>query len=393
MAVCNIFNNLTENTNSFLLFSQYTDDLNKMTTSPALYRVVPSKFIVLKLENLSDLPNILMKDYENGVAYIKQNQTDYDVNISKNLFWNTLFSKKILNTTATENTPSTISEIKYCGSIDIQSFEQQNGMGYSEIYCWIPNDAKETSYEVSYLGDSQQVVFTDKWLCGFTEQDQANTTIDLSVSGEIIYLPDRQWIMAFEDDLDNQGVTSNTVDSNMFDFNSIIVLYNIEYLNSDGTIGTLYSDIPMGIWICNQADSIKKFVSNEDIYNQGTSYGLRILSRFTPTPNNDTIKNVDINLESGEDLAGYSRVMSGFADINSQISALLKDMYNYYQTPKELLAIFKNSRVNVPYIKYIDNIPYWFVNGRCLNIKATGDESSILPASETDIMNTINKLL
>lgn len=375
MAVCNIFNNLIENTNNFLLFSQYTEDLGKMTTAPALYRVVPSKFLALNI-NTENIAELLMKKYENGCAYIRSNYTPdifSFVNIAKNLLWNMLFSENILTTEVQDDTPASyIPQIKYCGTIDIQSYEQDSGMGYSEIYCWIPNDAMETHYECSKIGDSQEIICNDQWLSGFTASDQEKTTIDLSIDNEIIYLPDRQYVMSFENEQSDQGLNSVVIKSNYFEFNSILILYDIEYINSDGIIGKLYTDIPLGLWINENSELIKKFVSNEDIYGQGTSYGLKILSRFTPTPNNDTIKNVDIKIENNENLADYSRVMSGFADINTQISSLLKTLYDYYQTPKELLAIFKNSRVNVPYIKYINEIPYWFVNGRCLNVRADG---------------------
>ena len=63
--------------------------------------------------------------------------------------------------------------------------------------------------------------------------------------------------------------------------------------------------------------------------------------------------------------------MSGFSQLTVQMQEMLEEIYKLHQVPKEMLAIFKNSRVNVPYIKEVDGVSYWFVNGRCLGVPAT----------------------
>ena len=437
MAVCNLFKTLTKETGEFLLFSQYTDDLARMTTSPGLYRVVPSKFLALSLayqeeetidpccypappadilkviSNLegtpieigdlivknkysttasasevfavpdplaeaddipSQLPLYLMQEYENGCCVLRDDQKGWNPEISKNLFWNMMFDRGYLTSNRDSvETASYIPQIKWVGSIDIQSYREVSGLGYAELYCWIPTDAQETRYEVSRLGNSSQVVCTDTYLRGWGADDQAATEVDLTLPGPVTYLPERQWVMSFEEDLDNQGIINRPVeDSTSFSFNSIIVLYNVECLQSDGTIEKLYTDIPMGLWWCGDQKLITKYTSNEDIFGQGTSYGLRILSRFTPTPAADTLKLVSSSVEGGEDLNGFSTVMTGFSQLTIQMTQMLDEIYRLHQVPKELLAIFKNSRVNVPYIKEIDGVNYWFVNGKCTGVRATG---------------------
>ena len=54
MAVCNLFKELTKATGEFLLFSQYTDDLAHMSSSPGLWRAVPAHFLAMDLASPSD---------------------------------------------------------------------------------------------------------------------------------------------------------------------------------------------------------------------------------------------------------------------------------------------------------------------------------------------------
>ena len=50
-----------------------------------------------------------------------------------------------------------------------------------------------------------------------------------------------------------------------------------------------------------------------------------------------------------------------------KMDQIVNKTYNDGQNYKDLLAIFKNQRVNVPYIKYINGEKYWFVNGRLVD--------------------------
>ena len=112
MAVCNLFKKLTKNTGTFLLFSQYNEDLTKMVTQPGSYRVAPSRFIALDVnyKNLgvegSDLnvivPQILQNNFENGCAYLRsvyegEFESKWTPEISKNLFWNTLLDSGLIH--------------------------------------------------------------------------------------------------------------------------------------------------------------------------------------------------------------------------------------------------------------------------------------------------------
>lgn len=171
MAVCNIFNKLSKNTGNFLTFSQYSEDLTKGATQYEAYRVVPSKFIVMDVDynkisqtlnsfysddegkslltgDLNqDLPRYFRDYYENGCAYLRSNYNgDWNPKLSANMFWNTLYKANMLTTTENENLNYFINEVRYIGDINIQSYDEKSGEGYSEIYCYIPSEAKAYKY-------------------------------------------------------------------------------------------------------------------------------------------------------------------------------------------------------------------------------------------------------
>ena len=50
MAVCNIFSPLSNPTGNFLMFSNYTDDMNRYRVQDSKYRVAPSKFYAVDVD-------------------------------------------------------------------------------------------------------------------------------------------------------------------------------------------------------------------------------------------------------------------------------------------------------------------------------------------------------
>ena len=422
MAICNLFQKLTKDTGTFLQFSQYSEDLTRMLSGSNLYKVVPSKFVAANINYKTDnsdadwnteFPKTLQNYFENGCAVLKE-QIEWNPEYSRNLFWNYMFGQGYLSTQQSSDGYQYVPQIKYVSTIDLMSYEQWEGMGYNEIYCYISNDALPQNYGVSKLQGASVYECNDTYIQGFDESD--SIALDGTLVPPTNYVYGRQWVMSFESDLQNQGVQTfpNTTDTNYFEINTIIVLYDIMVQDGD-TMQTIYWDIPMGIYlpgtianVKNDADLnetetqeegtvhnfVTKYISNADIYGAGTSYGLRICSRFTPTPNNDTIQTVDIHVESDQN-AALCRVLAGMSDLQTQMSEIVLDVYKENQASKELLAIFKNSRTNVPYIKEVNGIKTWFVNGRSLD--ATIDEisgtgvSECIPATKSEIQHTIDE--
>lgn len=377
MAICNVFNKLTKVTGTFLTFSQYLEDLTKWNTESTYYRVVPSKFVALELptgdigSNI-DLPKKLQDFFENGCSIYRMKLKDgisiWEPSHSSNLFWNTMFDIMGVNDS---NTSKTIPCIKYVGDINLQSYNEHDGMGYSEIYCHIPNDAPQYiySYEIKNISNYELISRNDGSLIEGYQEGELNgwEKINASdVNGEIKYNINNQYNFSWSDS--SLATEKLNPDPISYQINSIIVLYDI--YNKDEKI---YEDIPLGLYITGIYDengeiqnSITKYVCNEDIYNSGTSYGLRICSRFIATPYSDNyiVKNVEL------DNCGYSdtaMVLTKIAESQSKMDEIVSKAYDCYQYHKDTLSIFRNNRVNVPYIKTINGENYWFVNGRIIS--------------------------
>jgi hypothetical protein len=178
------------------------------------------------------------------------------------------------------------------------------------------------------------------------------------------------------------------IDSNSFKFNTVVVFYNIY----DGE-EEIYSNIPLGMFVTGVIDEgvmsnpVTKFVSNDDIYGAGTSYGLRICNRFTVAPNGVTIKS-ESDVISGEDnvYPALSQAMSAMVDSQTKMDQLINNFNDYQNNIKDHLSQFKNYRTNVPYILYINETPYWFINGKNTGCKAY---DPIITGNNIDITDNV----
>lgn len=308
MSFYNTFNELKSTTGTFLTFSQYMEDLTKWAVYNSEYRVVPSKFVTLLINasgyDNSSLPDVL-NDFEKKCTD-NRSRDNWTPSSSKSLFWDTL-----------SNDSYPLIEAKnYVGDINIQSYNEHDGIGYSEIYCYIPNEAKENTYEL----DSNY-------------------------------------------DLNKISTTNNA----SFNINSIVVLYDI----IDGAGEVLHRNIPMGIYFTGKVQNgtitngITKFVTSDEIFGAGTSYGLRICSRFLVAPSSQLVlDNIEVHSENNSDL---SKVLSQISISQTKMDELINKRYEVDQNYKNLLSIFKNSRTNVPYIRNINGMNYWFVNGKMVS--------------------------
>lgn len=359
MAVCNIFNNLTKETGTFFTFSQYMDDLTASQAQGNSYKVVPSKFVAMDLNNMPDgidnvsFSTILREQFENGCA-IGKKYDKWNPSISPNLFWGMMFNRFFDQ----DDLQAFISQIKYVGDINLQSYSMDEGIGYSEIYCHIPNDACSYKYSCESLTSDWEnySVAKDSILEGYKEGELDGRE---KLSQETTY--EFKTIYNFDWDVNTK------LKDNQFNINIIVILYDIY----DSSYVKLYKNIPMGLYITGLIsgneiqNSITKYVSNEDIYNTGTSYGLRICSRYVATANNDNYTVKEVTIEDNN-YAELSRIISQFSISQAKMDEVINKTYNSDQNYKELLAIFKNNTINVPYIKTVNGEDYWFVNGKML---------------------------
>lgn len=362
MAVCNIFNELTKKTGTFLTFSQYMEDLTEWKTESKYHKIIPSKFVAINAPELKlneSFPKHLQNAFENGCAvWKKQLGTEWKHEYFKTLFWNSFW--KIIGVKQGDT-----SNIKYVGDINIQSFNTVDGMGYSEIYCHIPNDARSYIYSISATSTAYaaQLSITRKAedpLEGFSEEDGEEYKLPSDYTYSIEYQYDFSW------DDPKMETKINAKEEESFQINMIVVLYDV--WNDDCLVA---KSVPMGLYITGLIDKdgkitnpITKFIHNSDIYNSGTSYGLRICSRYV-VGSQDSNQPIDVVCNSEQE--NLSNVLSQLSISQIKMDEIVNRPYIADQQYKELLSIFGNSKTNVPYIKNINGEDMWFVNGKMLN--------------------------
>lgn len=422
MAVCNLFKAFTKETGNFLTFSQYVEDLTKSTTEGINYKVVPSKFIVLDVDYSkfedglksdtidynSSVPKYLQNNFENACAFLKnklnkeEHGIEWNPEISSHLFWRYMIESHIINMIEYDNTHY-IDNVRWIGDINIQSYDEKDGMGYSELFCYIPNDAKNTRFDAEKLisDDMDSYIINNSSIVeGCDLKDFLYTGMLLgSLNPPTFYFYKKKYDFAFLNDDYNKSES----DDNNFNINTIVILYDIISTDSENNNIKLYENIPMGFYITGLinndgtvTNTIKKYVKNEDIYNEGTSYGLRICSRFTVNPNNININNIDITTNDNV-YSEFCQTMSKMGDVLLKLEDVIESIYNKSQTDKELLAIFKNSRTNVPYMKNINGKNYWFVNGKNMGIEGTSvlDNSNpkLVSMDDSEVIQTLTDIL
>ena len=390
MAVCNLFKKLSNTTGEFIMFSQYAEDLTRNNSQGYNYRVTPSKFIATdinftkfanKYDTEKDLnisfPKYLQNYFENGCAYCKTYKgIEWNPNVFSNLFWNAMMEGELLTYnqwpgTSNDENRYYIDEFKWIGDINLQSYDEKRGMGYSEIYCYIPNSAASTRYGCTKYTQSNALKSINDVVEGYKEADFTDDMISGAGVSTIPYYPNQS--IDFYHNKQEYGIS--VLNEDKFNVNCIIVMYDIYNIDDDGNSNTIYKNIPLGIYLPgnfegnNVKNPITKWTHNSTIYNSGTSYGIRICSRFSVSPNVDNIKITDVNSIDSDEYTSLSQVMGGIADNLNEMMNITKDAVFDSTALKETLAIFKDSRTNVPYEVDLNGTKYWFVNGRNTGIK------------------------
>ena len=309
-----------------------------------------------------------------NIFELTKNNVQWTPEISKTLFWNEIGSNLLF--------ANDKNSIVYYGDINIQSYSEKDNVGYNEIYCYVPNDAKKMIFDFELSNENQLLLeYGRDYICGYDSNDDGfNGLLDIkqvyqnkNTNLESILLKDYkyQYNSKYIIDLSESQNTGYT----LFKFNTVIVFYDIIVGDKEE-----YTNIPLGMFVTGlisdgkMDNEVTKYVSNEDIYGAGTSYGLRICNRFVVSPNGTEIR-YDTDISSGEDemFPALAQVMSAMTDSQSKMDEVISNLHEYQDGIKEHLAQFKNSRVNIPYILYVNDVPYWFINGRNTGVKVWGD--------------------
>lgn len=388
MITCNLFKTIASKTGNILTFSQYSDDLTHERSEIGFYHIVPSRFICMDLNLKSiidnnpskDVPTYFQNYFENACAFMKSEMnTQWTPNMSMELFWKAMQDKQILPPIVSSSGGNGIpvEAIKYVGDINMQSFNIVDGVGYSDIFCYIPDDAKPSNYSINVnidMSNAEATKYPYNHIMGYdkTIDDNIQPLIDKGLcetnpedwkQNPPTYInPDPKFNIIFNSVPDTS--------SNKFVFNTILVLYDIVSDMNDPQ--TIFSNVPLGIYFTGDINAdgtinnpVTKYSKNDDIYGAGTSYGLKICNRFTVDPNMAIMNLDETELTPGSTEYESMCVLMGLmADNQELMKKILEGVNNNNIFLKESLASFKNSRTNVPYVKNINGVDFWFVNGR-----------------------------
>lgn len=465
---CSLLKPVDNLTGNVFLFSQYTQDLTKQYANPDSYRCVPSKYVAMNLnwhgitgaettqeEFDRELGNIFQNYFENSCAFLrskfKEDNKDWDPEYTRTLLFQTLekynfievdrLRDKIMDISAVSDGSEAIlygvvsgisSNIQYIGDINIYSNEEtEDGIGYNEIYCYLPNEAKCTDYRLSAVPRNPESIYsyTSPYICGYEKEASINDPMYNGLTGYVSpekengrsYIDSRTvsgslqncyGIGLYNDDLLSQTLVPSVLTDNIssddkprlddsgkelekFEVNTILLLYDIVSKTEDKSI-YIAKNVPLGIYFTGRrvldgtdtelTNTIVKYVDSGQIYNQGTSYGLRVCTRFFTMPN--STEKIEISATGSSNISEMAPVLEKMGETIAAAGSILSDKDNFYKLLNDHLAQFKNNKVNVPYVRTLGNKKYWFVNG-----KNTGAIAQYEYSDQSGIISDVLKII
>lgn len=423
MAVCNLFNELKSTSGNFLMFSQYVEDITRNYVEDNNHKVIPTKFVAMNIDytridtglvlnngnhDLNEgIPKYFQNCFENACAYARNGKytnftgEEWTADISKNLFWNYMFDAGFCHAEQYGSDTGNIKyvpEIVYQGDINMHSYNEHQGMGYGEIYCYIPSDAERKRIQVECFTDTGASRVYDDSNINSIYLEGFNGQLQHAVSGypqKYYYNNDYNVLL---DIASGRKALINDSNASKYDVNTIVVLYSIYSRSSDDETSDWQieaANIPMGIYFAGRfvenfklSNTITKYVSTS--YNAGTSYGLRICTRFAVTANGVIMTSSDST--SDHDNVNMCQLMTAMNENLSLMLDVTKTTIDNQQSYKELLSIVKNNRTNVPYVKHINGVDYWFVNGKLVSKVDQGASLAYGYLDDTVIQKRIDNL-
>lgn len=319
MSVCNLFRAMGESERSiFYTFSEYTNDLADAVNHESDIR--PSGFMCLNLDSskFNDLTRDLQNYYEN-LQCRERTESLSDTNGDIYKYKEYLLGGLLEMLKEKEGKTYLASNNVYRGSIDIVGSDIKDGMKYHEIICYLEPTSKLNETIAFDDDDKITVSNDDAYLQGYRGDDSHKT----AWSGNANF---------------KKYNPTPLTSSDNFTFNAIIVLYSYNGIDN----------IPLGIYLTK--DPVTKVVSSSDIYDQGTSYALRICMRFASTtdssaslPNNVSTSTEDYTAAIVRDLQLIDR-MNLTIDRFNEMSVKFND---YFNSTQQLVRAYNEASRNV----------------------------------------------
>ena len=424
MSKCNLLRPLGWNDGSydggtFYLFSQYADDLTRQNAQSDAYRVVPSKFAAFNIDyssfSNSSVGELFQNRFEHSCSMFRHkmaNDNDTDPGLftpehSANLFWQTMALLGVdcpANGECSDNIVW-IGESEVCGTTVI------DGDAFSEIYCYIPGSAHARLYQGSTI-DIAETIEHDEMSCvyGWTPTTYPADSGGMTTTGlgwtpspfnlETAYCPQMlkpAWHEYPGDLLDshgdlidstiqNTGWTDVQTDENFFTFNTVAVFYDIVAKDEEGNYHSIYENIPLGVYFTGPVEGstlkneVKKYISHDDIYGQGTAYGLRITTKFSAHPCLNSSCEEHTHAEvvyAGQSYAEAAAVIDSMRAAGDAVLAAVSQNSAFNTALMNHLSQFRNKNTNIPYIRTVGGDDYWFVNGRNTGRRVNGVSATV----------------
>ena len=334
----------------FIPFAQYTQDLTRSMSG--LCQVFPSRHVALTIKpDTGKTVDDIIVDGDTESDKVRLNASgvsDINYGAVRNVLYKTIFKyARYLNNgnyvKYNNNLPDDVLKLPTMpamGELNFISHEVQGGWMYNDIYVHIPTTEIESTIRL------QETALESR--------------------------PDKT---GFEFNVETGKYSTYSTNRSEFVFNAVVIYYNLHMIDPQSkTADTqpVVIDMPMGIYFLDKDQTIQK--SNSAIFDQGTAWSTRIVSRIA-TGSTVGSAPTDRNNEYGT----LARVLSEFGDIADTMNQILhrREVINAQNisaqnpasinlSPEDIKAFLEEFRqkhaVNVPYIK--DNC--WFVNGRNL---------------------------
>lgn len=342
MSKTNLLHEIKKDSNgTFFMFSQYSEDLIKSISDNGI-KIVPNKFYCINITDINEtnktLPELFQNYYENSLTLFRLKNANYDPNQSLYFLWKTIDK---LNLTY---------NINYSSTIDIVSYNEVNGIGYNEIGCYIQPNANRQSFDKINNKIPTQIFDYDydtNFIYGWKNEPATDLSFRPIFDKDTSYIYGNGFIPQYK----------NLTDDKSFDFNMILLTYTL-------SSGEKTYEAPLGIYITGDIENnsitntVTKWVQNAEIYNQGSSYNLKICTKIILTPGNEQISSIEVNNNE----ALYSRIIDRMYESMEKMDDIADSTNEHINNINEHITLIQNSK-NVPYIRKVNGIPYWFVNG------------------------------
>lgn len=355
MSICNIYKS-QGNKPVFYTFSEYMNDLVVNINNDGMSVARPSRFLCIKLDKdkISDINVFLQNYYEDACCTLRDNNvTDYRKYLLGGLI-DGLYNKGFIDTSAhnvhtlVNDDDGSIKEIVInniaCEDIDLFGDGTIDGMKYDEILCYL-NPSTSNNYSLNLDEEDKKSVGkgSTQYIAGYSRNEDRIEGIN--------YISQLTGNDQFP--LCTISNPSSSANIESFDFNAVIALYDITLGNADNNP---IENIPLGIYI--NPNPIKKYVNNNVIYNQGTSYALRIAMRFATTYDGSMYVEDTNAYDETRDINSLVSVADRLSKTIDQMFEMIRKFDDYSKATQDMVTAIKNSSSMSNWKSYGDSKTY-----------------------------------